>query len=185
VQLPFENTASGFELFSEGVTALVPELAGFDGVDVVPDGVATEVFVFGNYFSIHDTKVIVGGIPLHDGEYDVISREVLQVRLPGNAIPTVTEDNKPYLEVHVATPSGISNRLLVSFKPKPTTAAAAPPPLAYSLSPDTNQLTVDYQWLNAGGGKQSKLVASVDPGGAPILTGFRHHQVASPIFAMS
>src|SRR5262249_6236205 len=37
VQLPFENTASGFELFSEGVTALVPELAGFDGVDVVPE----------------------------------------------------------------------------------------------------------------------------------------------------
>ena len=28
IQVPFENTASGFELFSEGATALVPELCG-------------------------------------------------------------------------------------------------------------------------------------------------------------
>ena len=35
VQLPFENSASGFDLFSEGATALVPELTGFSGVDVI------------------------------------------------------------------------------------------------------------------------------------------------------
>jgi hypothetical protein len=169
VQLPFENTASGFELFSEGATALLSELAGFDGVDLVPEGVTTEVFVFGKYFNIHETRVIVGGIPLHEGEYDVISREVLQVRLPDNAVPTVTEDGKPYLEVHVATPNGISNRLLVPFKPKPQLAAPAPPEIAYSLSPGSSPLTVDYQWLNLGDGKPLRLVASVDPGDKPIL----------------
>ena len=33
IQLPFENSASGFDLFSEGATALVPELTGFSGAD--------------------------------------------------------------------------------------------------------------------------------------------------------
>ena len=31
VQLPFDNSASGFDLFSDGATALVPELTGFTG----------------------------------------------------------------------------------------------------------------------------------------------------------
>ena len=35
IQLPFENSASGFDLFSEGATALVPELTGYSGVDVI------------------------------------------------------------------------------------------------------------------------------------------------------
>ena len=36
LQLPFENSASGFDLFSDGATALVPELTGYSGVDVIP-----------------------------------------------------------------------------------------------------------------------------------------------------
>jgi hypothetical protein len=36
IQLPFENSASGFDLFSDGATALVPELTGYSGVDVIP-----------------------------------------------------------------------------------------------------------------------------------------------------
>jgi hypothetical protein len=35
VELPFDNSASGFDLFSDGSTALVPELTGFSGVDVI------------------------------------------------------------------------------------------------------------------------------------------------------
>ena len=35
VQLPFDNLANGFDLFSEGATALVPELTGFTGIDVI------------------------------------------------------------------------------------------------------------------------------------------------------
>ena len=35
VQLPYENSASGFDLFSDGVTALVPMLTGYSGVDVI------------------------------------------------------------------------------------------------------------------------------------------------------
>lgn len=35
VQLPFENTANGFDLLSDGATALVPELTGYAGVDVI------------------------------------------------------------------------------------------------------------------------------------------------------
>ena len=167
VQVPFENTATGFELFSEGVTALVPELTGFDGVDVVPEGIDAEIFVFGRYFSIHETKVIVGGVTLTTpDQFDIISREVLDVKLPSAAIKTVTEDGKDYLEVLVATPAGISNRLLVPFQPKQTTPPT--PPLAYMLSPDTNALNVAYQWLPDADGKTQKLVASKAPAPDPI-----------------
>ena len=41
LQLPFENTASGFELFSDGAKALVPELSGYDGVDAVNQSAAS------------------------------------------------------------------------------------------------------------------------------------------------
>ena len=64
VSLPFENQATGFELFSEGETAMVPELAGFEGVDTVPTDTAASLFIFGRYFSIHETQVIVSGLPL-------------------------------------------------------------------------------------------------------------------------
>ena len=35
VQLPFENSAAGFDLFLEGSAALVPELTGFSGADAI------------------------------------------------------------------------------------------------------------------------------------------------------
>ena len=67
VQLPFENSASGFELFTDGVTALVPELSGYDGVDVItrPASPSTnplaDIFIYGKYIDLLDTRVIVGG----------------------------------------------------------------------------------------------------------------------------
>ena len=61
MQVPFENTASGFDLFSEGATALTPELSGFEGVDVVTQGNPADIFLFGKYFNMLDTKVIAGG----------------------------------------------------------------------------------------------------------------------------
>jgi hypothetical protein len=132
VQLPYENTATGFELFSEGVSALAPEITGFEGVDEIATGQASEIFVFGKYFSIHETHVIVGGKPLHadDKGFDVISREILQVRIPGDVQLTRMTDQQSYVEVHVATPSGISNRLLIPFRyqsSSPPPGSAAPP----------------------------------------------------------
>ena len=131
IQLPFDNSASGFDLFSEGATALVPELTGFSGVDVIqappaaaatpvaltttgggatglqvqtslnlPAAVTTtsivggtnsiaDIFVFGKYISLLDTKVIAGG---RSAAFEILSREVVHVQIPANAIPTTTED---------------------------------------------------------------------------------------------
>jgi hypothetical protein len=181
VQLPFENTASGFELFSEGATALVPELSGFEGVDVVQEGKTAEVFLFGKYFSIVDTKVIVGGKILSPpppgpsiltagttttptvNQVDILSREVIHVQIPPDALPTTTADDDPpqqYIEIHVATPNGISNRVFVPFQPK-----SPPVPNGYNLAADSQELDVYYQWLT-GDDTKLKLAATSDPGAA-------------------
>ena len=68
-----------------GGTAMAPELVGFEGLDLYKPGIQSDVFVFGKYFSIHETHVIVGGVPLPRDGFSIISREVLQVRLPDRA----------------------------------------------------------------------------------------------------
>ena len=60
-----------------------------------------------------------GGVPLAKDAFTIVSREVLQVRLPDKALTTTAEDGKTYVEVHVATPNGISNRLLVPVAEEP------------------------------------------------------------------
>ncbi len=180
IQLPFENTASGFELFSDGATALVPVLSGYDGVDAVTLSATTtptantntDIFIYGKYFDLLDTRVIVGGayIPSFaiaganaatSGGFEIISREVAHVIIPTNVQQTVTYDGQTYLEVYLATPSGISNRVLVPFQ-----APAPSPPVAFDLSPG-QELDVYYQWFPRAD-TNAKLIATNDPGGTPI-----------------
>ena len=107
IQVPYENTASGFDLFYEGATALTPELWGFEGVDVVTQGSPADIFLFGKYFNIIDTKVIAGGKVLNPGSaasnpnVDILSREVIRVQIPADATPTTTND-EPSQTVHRA-----------------------------------------------------------------------------------
>ena len=195
IQLPFENTACGFDLFSEGATALVPELTGFSGVDIIQappaaaaaatpatpvagspglqvstttTGTATftttsivggtgsiaDLFVFGKYISLLDTKVIAGG---RSAAFEILSREVIHIQVPANAIPTTTEDGKSYIEIFLSTPNGASNSLLVPFKP-----ANATPLVAFDLASTQAPVDVFYQWLGPDG--KQKLVPTVDPG---------------------
>lgn len=61
VNVPFENTHGGFDLLSTGVTDLGPELVGWYGAPGInPDG-DTTLFLVGNNFSVHQTRIIVGG----------------------------------------------------------------------------------------------------------------------------
>ena len=81
-QIPYENTAGGFELFNAGVTDLAPELLGWYGSPGIdPDG-ATTLFLVGKGFSVHDTSVIAGGRP---ARFTLLSREVLRVEIPAGA----------------------------------------------------------------------------------------------------
>jgi hypothetical protein len=160
VQLPFENTASGWDLFSDGATALVPELTGYDGAEILTQGIDADVFIYGKYIHLLDTKVVVGGAYLPSSMVDIISREVLHVHIPATALPTTTVDGKSYFEVYLATPSGISNRVLVPCRPK-----SPPPPNGYDLATDASsqELDVFYQWMNGNDGKPT-LILTDDPG---------------------
>ena len=56
-----------------------------------------------------------------NGSFDIISREVMRVRIPGtlaNKLATVTcADGSQWVEISVSTPNGISNRLQVPVSP--------------------------------------------------------------------
>ncbi len=215
VQLPFENAANGFDLLSDGSTALAPELTGFSGVDVIkappssttaaaagasPPAAASpappfpapgtsgvqivttagtaattqtvsvsggaasiaDVFVFGKFLNLLDTRVIAGG---RSAAFQLLSREVIHVQIPANVTPTKTEDGT-YIEIYVATPNGISNSILVPYDPgtPPPAPAIAP---AYDLAAASSNLTLFYQWLKGADGKVM-LVATSDPGKKPI-----------------
>jgi hypothetical protein len=54
-------------------------------------------------------------------DVDILSREVLRVRLPKNLEITTTTDGQKYVELHLATPNGVSNRMLLPFSEKPVT----------------------------------------------------------------
>jgi hypothetical protein len=208
VQLPFDNAASGFDLFSEGATALAPELTGYSGVDVIKAPAATatsaaaapvaaatpaasttpapptpgvtlttttnasgtttttsitgagsiaDVFVFGKYINLLDTRVIAGG---RSAAFEILSREVIHVQIPGNVIPTTTDDGDSYIEVFVSTPNGISNSLLIPYQASPPTPKTK---VDYDLDANSQSIDVYYQWLPDASGK-AKLVATYDPG---------------------
>lgn len=61
VEVPLENTHGGFELLSSGVTDLAPELIGWYGAPGIDPCNNTSVFLVGDNFSVHQTRVIVGG----------------------------------------------------------------------------------------------------------------------------
>jgi len=64
VDVPFENTHGGFEVLSSGVTDLSPELIGWYGAPGIDPCKDTSIFLVGNNFSVHQTRVVVGGVLL-------------------------------------------------------------------------------------------------------------------------
>jgi hypothetical protein len=87
----------------------------------------TTVFLVGKGFSVHETKVIAGGKCIPD--FTLLSREIMQVTIPANAnavrfcderqarIPCDGGQSecveKQFVDVHVATPYGVTNHLLM------------------------------------------------------------------------
>ena len=128
VQIPYENTRGGFELFNVGVTDLGPELSGWygaPGINVAPavtkeneSKIAptpwTTIFLVGDGFSVHETRVIAGGREVE--KFDLLSRQIMQITVPSNAntLKFGTGDSaRDYVDIHIATPYGVTNHLLV------------------------------------------------------------------------
>jgi hypothetical protein len=87
VQVPYENTLGGFAMFSTGVTDLAPELFGWYGAPAINLDAPTTIFLIGNHFSVHQTRVLVGGQEVTNQE--MLSRQVMKVTIPPNAIALI------------------------------------------------------------------------------------------------
>ncbi|APZ92669.1 hypothetical protein [Fuerstiella marisgermanici] len=116
-RVPNENTLGGFEMFSSGITDLAPELLDFYGMPGVDPARETILYLVGNNFSVHDTRVLAGNRQLH---FSLISRQVMQVTIPaGVAVVDSFQCNRKerceqpehVVNVHVATPYGVSQPL--------------------------------------------------------------------------
>src|SRR5690606_22246353 len=59
-QVPYENTLGGFEMFSSGISDLSPELLDFYGEPGIDPARETVLYLVGNNFSVHETRVLAG-----------------------------------------------------------------------------------------------------------------------------
>lgn len=144
VPIPYENTLGGFQLFNNGITDLAPEIHGWYGAPGVYVDAAdpptqtipvakkddttenteiegTTLFLIGHNLSVHDTQVIAGGIQINNIE--LISREIMKVTVPKDC-QIVQANEKAFVDIHVATPYGVTSHLLVPVVAKQETAKA-------------------------------------------------------------
>jgi bacterioferritin-associated ferredoxin len=142
-RVPNENTLGGFEMFSSGVTDLAPELYDWFGEPGAKDGKATRVFLIGSNFSVTGTKVIAGNQVV---DHVLLSREVMEITVPAGALSTLVDGEKQ-IDIHVATPYGVSQHLHIPFEEaEKAPAPAAPPRLTWGIPSQK----VIYRWNVTG-----------------------------------
>jgi hypothetical protein len=116
VQVPYENTLGGFQMFSTGVSDLAPELLGWYGAPYVDVNNPTTLFLVGNHFSVKQTRIVAGGVaidPYQHPEYqEMLSRQVVRVLIPPGA-QTIEDGGNKFVDVHIATPYGVTQHLLI------------------------------------------------------------------------
>jgi len=121
VSLPYQYEQTGSGLFDSGKKQLRPSIDYFYGLTYLDiEQTIADMFITGRNFHPTLTHVIVAGSEQHGaaaatgtGEVEVISRELLRVRI-------VSNKNSPRpAEVRVATPAGMSNPILIPGKATP------------------------------------------------------------------
>ena len=153
VQLPFENTSGGFELFNRGVTDLEPELVGWYGAPGIDTRTTTTLFLMGKGYSVNGMQLIAGGRTATVAA--MLSRQVIQATIPAGAPYVVDRSGNRMVDVRVATPYGVSNAMMVPVAPSPVVPPTAIADLAfvpsqsvdvyYSLSPSATSLDEHVQ----------------------------------------
>jgi hypothetical protein len=121
VRVPFSGDHNDSRIFCSQGLQLRPSLLGWHGKPPVK-GEDSTIFLEGSNFSVNDTHVIAGG---RVAVSVLVSRNVLQVTIGKDAAPTASANGSPLLDINVATPSGISNHLLI-----PMSSADCLPPRA-------------------------------------------------------
>lgn len=139
VNVPYENTSGGFELFNTGITDLGPELHGWYGAPGIDQDGNTTLFLVGDNFSVHQTRVIAGGlhvtaqptinitvqpkgagVEIIKADYvqnpfvELLSRQVLRITIPAKTLHYLNSQSmNRFIDVHVATPYGVSRSLSI------------------------------------------------------------------------
>ena len=126
----------------------------------------TTLFLVGNHFSVHDTKVIAGGkcIP----NFVLLSRQVMRVTIPPDVNTVFIDDEgrrDEYADIHVATPYGVTSHLHVPvFRPAAATVAAAP---ALDLRWTTRTVIARVCYKASNGGVHSMEYVQPNAGSLP------------------
>jgi len=103
------------------------------------DGDGTTLFLVGDNFSVHDTKVIAGGTCIP--HVRLISRELMQVTIPRcvNTVELCENDTThEYVTIHVVTPYGVTSHLHVPIMESKTESGCSPSVVTQRLSPTEN-----------------------------------------------
>lgn len=131
----------------------------------------TTLYLVGKHFSVNNTKIIAGGKCLP--YFTLLSREVLRVTIPTNINPLTFKDGTgEYVDVHLATPYGITSHLHVPVYRAPGEEKPAASTEGFSwkksefdayLLPcnDPNSPSfggVDFRFDTAGSGLPNKLL---------------------------
>src|ERR1700722_5857238 len=125
-------------MFNTGVTDLAPELNGWYGSQSINPNQPTTIFLVGNHFSVHQTRVIAGGNEVNTRE--LLSRQVIKVVIP--PFPNLVGDSsQKFVDIHLATPYGVTQHLLVPvcIAPCPVPCPCFPPCNAQSGQPANTQ----------------------------------------------
>jgi hypothetical protein len=135
--VPYENTLGGFQMFSTGVTDLAPELLGWYGAPYIDPSGDTTLFLVGNHLSVKQTRVVAGGVFVNPdnqqqqqqqpASQELLGRQVVRVTIPKGAQTIDDGAGRKVVDVHIATPYGVTSHLLIP-------AIGAPPPPAKATS---------------------------------------------------
>jgi hypothetical protein len=109
---PYELDLSGFELFTRSRIDLGPEITNHAGLPGINPNGPTTLYLVGDHFSLHETKVIAGGLPVAEAE--VLSRQVIRLTIPSGA---QTIERGTAVDVQVATPYGVSPHHRIPIAP--------------------------------------------------------------------
>jgi hypothetical protein len=110
VQVPYENTLGGFDLFEQSTTCLAPQVDGWYGAPGIDPNSVTRLYLIGDRFSVHETRVIAGG---RECPFRLLSRQIMEISVPPGAQPLKQDGTPQWVDVQVATPYGISSHQLV------------------------------------------------------------------------
>ena len=148
VALPSEGDLAGSGIFSTSGAKLAPRLLAWYGEPPTPAKTCS-VFLLGNAFSVHETKAIAGGV---EARVELMSRNVMRLTIPDDARTIQSKDGRTLIDVHVATPNGISNHLFVQTEPAvEEEPEPEPAKSAYTISPATLTLNVLYNVKDPSG----------------------------------